>query len=311
MPVTDAELTTELQHALGRPVAALRRHPHAYASTHPVEELDVTVAGGALLRLMLKDLVASCCGDLGARTALLDPRREIEAYALLAGRGAGTPACHAWVAPAPGEGAWLVLEAVDGVPLWQRGDRASWRAAARWLARLHAGGRPAAASRLVRHDAAHLRPWLARAVAATPAGALDEVAAVWEQVVASLTAWPTTFLHGEFYPSNILVAGPRRAPRVRPVDWEMAGVGPGVLDLAALVSGGWSDAERDELARAYHEALPVAQRPAWPALSRALRHARLHIAVQWLGWSPGWTPPAAHAHDWLGEARALAREVAR
>ena len=46
MPVTDAELTTELQHALGRPVAALRRHPHAYASTHPVEELDVTVAGG-------------------------------------------------------------------------------------------------------------------------------------------------------------------------------------------------------------------------------------------------------------------------
>jgi Ser/Thr protein kinase RdoA (MazF antagonist) len=310
MPVTDQELRAGLQRALGRPVAGLRRRAHPYASTHPVEEVEVTVAGGAPLRLVLKDLAGSCCGDLGERAALLDPRREIEAYALLGGRVAGAPACHVAAAETPGDGAWIVLDAVDGVPLWQRGDLASWRAAARWLSRLHAGGPPAGARHLLRYDAPYLRPWLSRAVAVTPPGVLDDVAAVWDQVVSELAAWPATLVHGEFYPSNILVAGTPRTPRVHPVDWEMAGVGPGILDLAALVSGRWSAAEREQMARAYHRALPSAGRPAWPALTRALTHARLHVAVRWLGCSPAWTPPPAHAHDWLGEARTLAREVA-
>ncbi|HWH92703.1 MAG TPA: phosphotransferase, partial [Baekduia sp.] len=146
--------------------------------------------------------------------------------------------------------------------------------------------------------------------AATAPGALDGVAAVWEQAVARLAAWPATFLHGEFYASNILVAD-GGAVCVRPVDWEMAGVGPGVLDLAALVAGGWSAEDRERMVRAYHDALPAGDRPAWPELVDALAHARLHVAVQWLGWSPGWTAPADHAHDWLGEARALAAELAR
>jgi hypothetical protein len=36
---------------------------------------------------------------------------------------------------------------------------------------------------------------------------------------------------------------------------------------------------------------------------------RLHLAIQWLGWSTDWTPPKEHAHDWLGEAIALARKL--
>jgi hypothetical protein len=31
--------------------------------------------------------------------------------------------------------------------------------------------------------------------------------------------------------------------------------------------------------------------------------------VQWLGWSPDWSPPAEHAHDWLGEALHLADKL--
>jgi hypothetical protein len=38
--------------------------------------------------------------------------------------------------------------------------------------------------------------------------------------------------------------------------------------------------------------------------------ARLHLAVQWLGWSPDWTPPAEHAHDWYAEAVATAETLA-
>ncbi len=36
---------------------------------------------------------------------------------------------------------------------------------------------------------------------------------------------------------------------------------------------------------------------------------RLYIAVQWLGWSRDWSPPAEHAHDWLSEALSLAEEL--
>jgi hypothetical protein len=59
------------------------------------------------------------------------------------------------------------------------------------------------------------------------------------------------------------------------------------------------------MARAYFEA---ARRPggSWDEWRADLDAARLLICVQWLGWAPGWTPPAEHRHDWLAEARQLA-----
>jgi hypothetical protein len=75
----------------------------------------------------------------------------------------------------------------------------------------------------------------------------------------------------------------------------MAGVGPGVLDLAALASA-WGDEDVALLARAYGDVLGR------PVEREGLDGARLHLAVQWLGWSREWTPPREHATDWLGEA---------
>ncbi|MDQ3677240.1 MAG: aminoglycoside phosphotransferase family protein, partial [Actinomycetota bacterium] len=108
---------------------------------------------------------------------------------------------------------------------------------------------------------------------------------------------------------NILVQRPAGSPRIRPVDWELAGVGPGLLDLAALTSGSWSTAERERIGLAYGRALPPALRPHPADLLDALAHCRLFVAVRWLGWSAEWSPPAEHAHDWLAEATALAREL--
>jgi aminoglycoside phosphotransferase (APT) family kinase protein len=120
---------------------------------------------------------------------------------------------------------------------------------------------------------------------------------------------PRTAIHGEFYASNVLVAadsepsrlGRKSDARVAPVDWELAASGPGLTDLAALVSG-WPDDDRRALAAAY------AAEPGVPEFTeRDLDFARLQVAIQWLGWAPPeWEPPAGQRHDWLGEALALA-----
>jgi hypothetical protein len=64
------------------------------------------------------------------------------------------------------------------------------------------------------------------------------------------------------------------------------------------------------LAEAYHGALaPTSKAPLpFERLLEALDAARLLLALQWLGWSPDWSPPVAHAHDWEAEAVFLAEK---
>jgi hypothetical protein len=122
---------------------------------------------------------------------------------------------------------------------------------------------------------------------------------------------PVTLIHGEFYASNVLVQQTPMALRVCPVDWEMAAVAPGLMDLAALTAGQWAGTERTALALAYHDALAREGLPSPPIADflTALDFCRLHVAVQWLGWSPDWLPPAEHRQDWLGEALRLAQRL--
>jgi thiamine kinase-like enzyme len=98
-------------------------------------------------------------------------------------------------------------------------------------------------------------------------------------------ALPRMVIHGELYPSNVLVAG----ERICPVDWEMAGSGPGIVDLAALASG-----FRSEETEAILAACGDADRVAFDC-------ARLPLAVRWPGWSRAWSPPLQHEHDWRAE----------
>ena len=306
MPVGDAELRDELTTVLRRPVRSLGRRPHPYGSSHAIEDVEVTFEHGAPLRLVLKEVSAP---GAAKPARLLDPDREIEAYVrVLSPAGLDVPEYHGVIARS--DRRWLALETVEGAPLWQVGDLGAWEAAARWLAGLHALPVPQRCAHMLRYDATHLDGWLARAVAEVPRGALDDVSGVWERVVARVAAWPHGIVHGDYHPSNVLVARTGLDPRIRPVDWELAGIGPGLLDLAALTSGSWSAADRERIAVAYQRALPAAARSSCTDLLDALAHCRLLHAVQWLGWSRDWTPPAEHAHDWLAEATALAAELA-
>ena len=311
--MTDGDLRASLESVLGRRVQAISRLPSAYRSSFAIENLDLTFDDGRRLALVFKDLGRSALTPAaqGAKPEeLLDPCREIEAYLEVLGpEGIDTAACHGAVSDPDRGRYWLFLERVDALPLWQMSDAGAWEEAAAWLADLHGRAVPRRHGHLLRYDARYFEGWIERAVAFSPRGSLDNVAAAWKGVVERLLAWPQAFVHGEFYASNVLIRDATMRRRVVPIDWEMAGFGPGLLDLAALTSGGWGPAEREQLALLYHRSLPSRLRPSADELLSALAYFRLFIAVQWLGWSQHWEPPAEHAHDWLAEARAVGREL--
>src|SRR5262249_46371623 len=157
-----------------------------------------------------------------------------------------------------------------GKELYQVGDFSAWEEVARWLGRLHAevaAAAPhlAAEAHLIAHGANYYRNWMRRALAIQGVSAeatdiagrsrLEKLAARYEEVLARLAALPRTFIHGEFYASNVLVQETATGLRVCPVDWEMAALRPGLIDLAALTAGKWTPDQQEALALAYHAAL--------------------------------------------------------
>jgi thiamine kinase-like enzyme len=317
----DPELRAELERALDtvglRLAGEVGRRPSPYRTSFPIEELRVEIEGEGEVRLGCKRLDWAEL-EPEARVAkprfLHDPEREPAVYRSLLPQAPPGPPRFFGAVLEP-ERHWLFVEWVEGRELFQVGEREQWEAAARWLARFHVALAPEldrgrCEARLIEHDAAFYRRWMTRAqeFAADPKP-VEWLAARHEQVVEAILALPRTAIHGEFYASNVLVAadfdhtplGQNSDARVAPVDWELAGAGPGLTDLAALVSG-WPDADRRALAAAY------AAEPGVPPFGeRDLDLARLQVAIQWLGWAPPeWEPPEERRHDWLGEAVALA-----
>jgi aminoglycoside phosphotransferase (APT) family kinase protein len=316
----DSELRAGLKQALAEVglelAGGVERRPSAYRTSFPIEELRVELEGRGEVRIGCKRLDRAELdpeAQLAKPEFLDDPGREPAVYrALLPQAPPGAP--EFFGAALEGDRHWLFVEWVEGRELFQVGERKLWEDAARWLARLHAAlaldlDRHREEARLIEHDADFYRGWIERAGRfARGRGDASAATVAWlcerhDQVVEALLAQPRTVLHGEFYASNVLVATPNRDAglRVAPVDWELAAVGPGLTDLAALVSG-WPPADRAALVAAY------GSEPGVPAFTaRDLDFARLQVAIQWLGWAPSaWQPPEEKRHDWLGEAIELA-----
>jgi Phosphotransferase enzyme family len=298
----------------------IQRARSEYGTSFPLEELDVELDDGPTLRLAFKQLGWNDLGEqarLAKPRFLHDPRREPVVYAcLLEPASIGAPRLYGSVIEPAQERYWLFVEWVAGRELYQVGELALWEAAAGWLARMHAElaglDRGGASPHLIDYDAAYYRRWIVRAQEFARAQGKQGPGAMavgWlgerhDAIVEALLALPKTVIHGEFYASNVLVQNEAGARRVAPVDWELAATGPGLTDLAALVSGNWSEGDRGAIVSAYGAAAGVEVSP------QSLRLVRLQLAIQWLGWAPPtWIPPQGQRHDWLGEALALAEEL--
>ncbi|MBA3838684.1 MAG: aminoglycoside phosphotransferase family protein [Thermoleophilaceae bacterium] len=323
--VPDEELVRALENSLslhhGRTtrVHTLERRESAYRSSFALEELDLELEGGERLALIFKALGEGALSDAALKVKppfLRDPVRELEVYESLLGPARlGTATCFGTnIEPAAGR-YWLFLERVAGVPLYEVGRRATWEYVARWLARAHRqlSAAPRTPS-LLRYDAEFFWLWPPRALRSSRLDEsvrlrLAEVASGYEAVVDRLVNLPQTVLHGEFYASNVLVDDASAPSRVCPIDWEQAGVGPGLVDLAAHAAGRWSRVDRGAIASAYREELSDAGVKAADTFERDLELCRLHLAFQWLGWADDWTPPDEHRHDWAAEAIRIADEL--
>ena len=302
-------------YALAGPV---ERRPYAYRTSFPLEELRVELVGEGPVALLFKQLdweVLEPEAQVAKPRFLHDPEREPAVYAtLLPQAPPGPPRCFGAVVE-PGRH-WLFVERIEGRELFQVGERGLWEEAARWLARFHVGMAPGLdrhqqEGRLIDHDAAFYRHWIERGTkfaAERNDGSAAKVAWLTErhdQVIEALLNLPRTVLHGEFYASNVLITHQfAEGAGVAAVDWELAAAGPGLTDLAALVSG-WPQADREAIVEAY------AGEPGVPPFtSRDLDFACLQVAIQWLGWAPPeWEPPEGQRHDWLAEALELAEEL--
>jgi aminoglycoside phosphotransferase (APT) family kinase protein len=321
---SDAELRAGLERALAgvglELTGEVERRPSPYRTSFPIEELRFALAGRGEVTVGFKQLEwarLEPTAQLAKPRFLHDPEREPEVYrALLPQAPAGPPEYFGTVLE--GDRHWLFVEWVEGRELFQVGERELWEETARWLASFHVAlasewDRAHDEAHLLDHDAAFYRRWIERAGEfAADTKPLEWLAARHEQVVEALLAQPQTVVHGEFYASNVLVAsdfdhspvGRKSDTRVAPVDWELAAVGSGLGDLAALVSG-WPEFDREAITAAY-----AAEAGVPPFTRRDLDLARLQVAIQWLGWAPSeWEPPEGQRHDWLGEAVALAEEL--
>ncbi len=334
--IADTELRQALETVLagyrGRPgrVTSFDRRPSPYQTSAALEELDVELDAGVRLQIMFKDAGLEAL-DPGARRTkpafLHDPVREIETYRrVLATHRLGTATCYGAVVDPPIGRYWLFLERVPGLELYQVGELATWQHVAAWLAGMHrtfaetSVPAQADAAHALRHDPAYYRVWLERARSFfhqdTPdtesaASELAWLASRHDAVIDRLMALPTTFIHGEFYPSNVLVQETAGGLRVCPIDWEMAAIGPGLIDLAALTAGSWSEEDRSAIAAAYYAALKPHENR-WDRqedFMDDLACCRVQVAVQWLGWFGRRRAPAEHTQDWLADALLAARQI--
>jgi hypothetical protein len=305
-------------------ITSLTRSPSAYRTSFGLENLLIETKT-ATVELVFKDLSRRCLRDdaLRAKPAFLyDPMREIGAYRTILGpANIGAPTYFGSVVEPEHDRFWLFLGRAPGVEIYQVGDLSAWQDAARWLAGFHAQFDAKhtawldASVPLLRHDRNWYALWLRRALEFRRGAVTDRpenwhsVTGLHDRLIERLLTLPVSLLHGEFFASNVLVEHTPAGWSVHPVDWEMAAVGPGLFDLAALVAGGWTEQQKRHIALAYLEA--ATHLPAWlrdeAMFWQALTWCRLQLAVQWLGWSADWIPPAEHAHDWAREAEFLLR----
>jgi hypothetical protein len=221
-------------------------------------------------------------------------------------------------------GSWLVLEAVPtGLPAadWTADD---YRRAVRALAALHERFWNLA-------EDLQVYPWLSRPLAndfeiyvLAAVGAMEkmmvddhhrlitgslevltslgQLLTQVEVMAEKLRAAPATLLHGDYQPTNVALLD---EDEMVVFDWQLAGVGPGVLDLVTFVNAArWTrpdlPAPADELIALYRAEIEARVGLSWSddEWAELTDHALMWRFIQeMLGWAANASPELFQAHE--------------
>jgi aminoglycoside phosphotransferase (APT) family kinase protein len=311
----DARLALLLARVFGAGlrITTIEASPSPFAGVWPADTVSVELEGGGTMALWIKRLAA----DGHDHPDKAERDREARVYAeLLDDPGLPVARFHGCTEdPHTGE-QLLVLEHVHDWDLRYHGlDK--WQAAVQALARLHA--RFAARADTLRRlgflltvDGDYVRAWAARAAhalrraEAAPRRRLDRLGEACEAVAERINDQPPTLIHNDLAPKNVIADTAAHPLRICIVDWETAGLGCALLDLAHLLDG--LDA-RDErrLVGAYRCEAPELL-PADPEGARLLAACRAHNALFRLAHPALWADRPARVRTWLDEIERVVRE---
>jgi thiamine kinase-like enzyme len=113
-------------------------------------------------------------------------------------------------------------------------------------------------------------------------------------------------VHGDAFPANVVLGA---QDRICFVDWELAGAGLGLHDLAALTAGSWTDSEREAMLEAYATGLKDSRATWGSDVARLLLACRILVAVEMIGAMRDWEPPSHQYWDWPTELARLADDL--
>jgi hypothetical protein len=299
-------------------VIGVRRTPSPYAGVFPSEVVSVELASGERIAIFVKHLGEEQQSHPDKRVR----EREVRVYdELLGDRGLPVPRFlgSGWN-DATGRRE-LFLEYVDGWNLKYQ-DLRHWYTAARHLAQLHLafalqGERLLGRDFLLRFDRNYLFAWAGRAVAAV-SSLSAELASRLQRTVDDLSVaadllaeQPPTLVHNDLAPKNVVADTSASPGRTCIVDWEMAGVGCGLMDLAHLTHG-LPPREAERMFDLYGEELAgTGLMPSDDEGKRLLASCRLHGTLYRLAHSDVWRLPLERVGEWIADSEELNREVAR
>jgi aminoglycoside phosphotransferase (APT) family kinase protein len=225
-------------------IDCFKREPSPFATLFPADVLTISLDSGDKISLFLKHLGSEEADhpDKQCRD------REIRVYGeLLTDKGLPVAKYHGSRWNERSQCHEVVLEYIDGWIL-EYHHLEHWFTAARRLAHLHAHFAAQAdklwsCQYLLRFDARYYNDWAARALAtvaeqsAELARALEDVLSQYHRAGALIAEQPGTLLHNDLAPKNVVVDTSDTPARICIVDWEMAGVGCGLVDLVHLKYG--------------------------------------------------------------------------
>ena len=297
-------------------VQSLRRQPSEFATLFPAEILWVALYDGSELRLFLKHLGPEQPGQPDKERR----DREVRIYEeLIRDEDLPVPKYYGSRRNSATSRLELFLEYIDDWPLKYHGLE-HWATAAQRLASLHShfaarADALMACDFLLRLDVDYFAAWAQRALdalanqSAELAEQLKEVITQYQAACELLAAQPDTLVHNDLAPKNVIADRSQIPARICLIDWEMAGVGCGLLDLVHLKYG--LDSEQGaKLVTLYRSALRTGLLPDDnQEFARVLAACELHKTLYRIAHSPAWNLPLATLAQWVADTQGFMRVV--